>query len=487
MKTLNYLKTVFSVSLLAGMMIYGSAFAQEYDDMYFNKTDRKTVKVKKSDLKAKNEAIKENYKEIVSSTENVSSKNINPEYIARYKNIEPENNAEEEAKSDDYNGDDYYVENYDAKEIKKGSGMVSSEEYLNSKKYDREYTSQTKTNSAMSGFHPSFSVGMGFGYSPYGYGYPGMGYGMSYSMSMSWGMGGGFYDPWMYDPWMYNPTMSFYDQYMMSRYYRPWRYPFYGGYPYGGYYPYGGFSPYGGLSASFGYGMPMGMGLSLGFGVSYYGGGNYGTPYYPYYPGAGGEYSNVKYQPRTSSRSTTSRIHIPRETAPRTSVANTRNLRIPDRNTATQTSTGSNARIARDYSKTENEYYNNSRIKNSSSSQRISSSSANRYNYRAPSTTRSGRTGSRGTSSYSTINNNRPVRGSSGYSSGNSRYYDSGSRSSYNSRTGRSSSGSTYTPSRSYAPSRSFGSSGSSSYSSGSSSFSGSSGRSTGGASRSRH
>ncbi len=465
MKTLKYLKTVLSVSLFAGMMIYGSASAQEYDDMYFNKNDRKTVKVKKSDLNVQNEAVKENYKEFTSSTENVSSKNINPEYIARYKNIDPEQNKD--STSSEYKNDDYFVENYD---IKPGSGMVSAKEYLNSKKYNREYTSQTKTNSSFGGFHPSFSMGMGFGYSPFGYGfYPGMGYGMSYSLSMSWGMGGGFYDPWM-DPFMFYPTMSFYDQYMMSRFYRPWRYPFYGGYP-------GGFYPYGGFSTSIG----MGFGMGLGFG-GYYGGGygGYGYPYYPYYPGTGGEYSNIKYQQRTPGRSTTSKVHIPREKATVRTADNTRNLRIPG--TATVSNNAGNARIAKDYSRTQNEYYNNSRTRNASSRQRISSSAGSRYNYRASSATRSGRTRGTGTTSYSSINNNRPVKGSTGYSNSNSRYLDSGSRSSYRGR-----SGSTYAPSRSYTPS-SFGSGSRSSYSGGSSFSGGSTGgsRSTSG-SRSRH
>ena len=91
MKTLKLVKSsTLAVGLLSLSLIFSAAFAQEYDDMYFNKSDRKKVKTNNpEELTASSKSVStSDYKEITESTEGYSSKNINPEYIAKYKSNE---------------------------------------------------------------------------------------------------------------------------------------------------------------------------------------------------------------------------------------------------------------------------------------------------------------------------------------------------------------------------------------------------------------
>ena len=100
MKALKIIKfSTLTLSLLGILVIYSSVNAQEYDDMYFNKSDRKTVKVEKT---VTSSALKNtsDYKKITESTEAYSAKNINPEYIARYKSSESNEVSEETSRND---------------------------------------------------------------------------------------------------------------------------------------------------------------------------------------------------------------------------------------------------------------------------------------------------------------------------------------------------------------------------------------------------
>lgn len=410
------------VSLIFVTSIYSSAIAQEYDDMYFNKTDRKTVKIEKTTLLT-NSNKNNSYKEITKSTETFSAKNVNPEYIARYKSTESNQvNEQTVKKNDSYSSNDYFVEGYDksayVSDSKNGEidyAALNKRDQMSSKK---NYGSLS--NSAMR-FSPYMAMGFGSAYGRYGYD-PFM---MGYGSGMSMGFGSGFgYSPYMsFNVGMswgsgYNPWGSFYNPYRM-RGYDPWR-SMYGYSPYGGL---GGYSPY------YGYG-------------SGYGG------YYPTFNNShsnnhASEYNNgrnIQYKPRTTRVNSTINTPISNNENLRTSSSNSK-IRVPSRTTST---TRSNGRIGNDYSKSQNEYYNKVR-RSSSSARRISSNNSSRDTY--------SRNSSSVSRSKSSINNNKPSRVSS-YSSGynrnnsSSKSFSSPSRSSssssYSGRSNSTSSGSSY-------------------------------------------
>lgn len=450
LKSVNIL--TLSVSILSLMVIFSSVNAQEYDDMYFSKSDRKTVKVEKLNKnKSSNTA---NYKEVTKSTETFSAKNVNPEYIARYKSTESNEVKEQEIqKNDEYSSQDYFVEDYDDTEYVSDPdknnidyAVLNKRDQMSSSNYNRPFSSPSWR------FSPYASMGFGSPYSRFGYN-PMMGrnpYMMGYdpfmsgyrpSMAMRYGYGSGF---------GYSPSMAFNVGMSWGSGYNPWNSSPYG---MGGYSPMCGYNPY-----------------------SRYGGS-------PYYRGGYGGFSptyiitsnsninsndingrNIKYQPRTTRTSATQRdLRTNNSESARASTSSTK-IRVPNRDNTTSTSNG---RVSRDYSKVQNEYYNQAR-RSSSSSKRISTSS----NSSRGSSARSSYSASRNSSS---ISKNKPSRTSS-YSSGNSRGSSSSSQYSRGSSSRSSSSSYSTTPSR--------GSSGSS-YSSGnsgsrsSSSSSGSSSRSS--------
>ena len=68
LKTIKFLS--LSVTLLSIAVTFSSVKAQEYDDMYFSKSDRKSVKVEKATvLSGDTKSNSANYKEISKSTE----------------------------------------------------------------------------------------------------------------------------------------------------------------------------------------------------------------------------------------------------------------------------------------------------------------------------------------------------------------------------------------------------------------------------------
>jgi len=425
MKTLKPIN--FALSLTLGLFLAAISFqaiGQEYDDMYFTKSDRKTVKVE-----AKKASVAEvsapTYKEAVATTENVSSKNINPEYIARYKETESAN-------SSSYSNQDYFVEDYN-----KDSLITNQIDYAALNKRDQMSQSNQNRNYSYPswGFSPYMSMGYGMGYGmPYGYGYDPfmMGYGPSYSMGF--GYGSGFY-----------PGMSMSISMAWGTGYNPW-----GGW---GAYPYRSYGMYGYDPFAYGYGYPS----------------HYGSRYYSPYSGYGmygmnSYYGNSRtvviinnteqnqmYKPRTNRSYADSKISRTNSTENSRISTTSSRVRVPE------SSTTENNRIAtRDYSRTQNEYYNDAR-RNASSTSRINTAESSAY-VRNPSTRQNS----------STINQNRPSR-TSGFSnySGQS---TSGSRtSSYTPPSNRTSS-SYSTPSRGTSSGNS-----NSSYSSGSNSRSSSS------------
>jgi len=456
------------LSLLSLLLIFSSVNAQEYDDMYFNKSDRKKIKTENKrvvaqEIKTSDEI---DYSSATKSTELYSAKNVNPEYIARYKATES-NEVTEVKPEKEYNSGDYFIEDYDSQNMEVGAHTNQIDYAALNKRDQMSYSNYNRNNSnpywsrPSWGFYPSMTMGYGFGnpffYDPFMYdpfmmgGFSpmmsiGMGYGfgagfypsMSYSLAMSWGTG---FNPW--GGWGAYP----FSPYRMGGFYDPWRW---------------------------------GPGFACATCSPYFGngfGGFYGTSAPFYAVNSFNNYDNGRinqYKSRRTSRSATSnQISRRVNEGQRVTSADSR-IRVPNRSTSSGTSNG---RISRDYSKTQNEYYRSSR--NSSATQRISTSSASRSSFN--------RSSSSSRYNNSSISNNRPSR----MNNSSSRFNRSSSGSSYSNynRSGKSSSYSA--PSRSgsssfnrssYSGSRSSSfSSGSRSSSSGSSSGSRSSGGSRSG------
>ncbi|MDZ7606364.1 MAG: hypothetical protein U5K79_12435 [Cyclobacteriaceae bacterium] len=456
MKTLKPIN--FALSLTLGFYLSAFSFqamGQEYDDMYFTKSDRKTVKVEAKRTNS-SEVSAPSYKEAVSTTESVSSKNINPEYIARYKETESDDESA-------YSNQDYFVEDY-------------NKDSLNTRQIDyaalntRDQMSQSNQNRNYSypswGFSPFMSMGYGMGYGmPYGYGYDPfmMGYGPSYSMGF--GFGSGFY-----------PSMSMSIGMAWGTGYNPW-----GGW---GTYPYSPYGMYGYDPFAYGFGYPSYYGSRFspysGFGMygmnSFYGNNR------PIYVINGSE-QNQMYKPRTNRSYADSKISRTNATQNARISSTSSRVRVPE--SVTNSPTDNNRVSSRDYSKTQNEYYNDAR-RNASSTSRITAAESTRSSYLRNSSS---------SQSSSTINENRPSRstGFSNYSGqstsgtrSTSSYSSTGSRSSssYSTPSSRgTSSGSNNSSFSSGSSSRS--SSGYSSGSTGSSSRSSSSGSGSSGSSSS--
>jgi hypothetical protein len=447
MKELKSIKlsTLFA-GLLGILVSFSTVNAQEYDDLYFNKSDRKTVKSESKATLAKDAKSLSgtDYNQATKSTEVYSAKNVNPEYVARYKSSESNEVRENTIPDSEYGSDDYFIEDYNTPDSTIGIhqneidyAALNKRDQMSYSNYDHNHSNPYwRMNPYMSmgygspyydpfmmGYSPGFSMGMGYGFGT-GF-YPSM----SYSMAMSWGTG---YNPW--SSWGGYP----YSPYGMRGYYDPWAYGY-------------GYSPY---MSGYGYGLNS---------YGYYG---YSRPYYVVSTSNSEYYNdrNISYKPRSTSRSNSiQRASTASATNSRVSASDSK-IRIPSR--AVTSESTSNGRVSRDYSKSQNEYYNTNR-RSTSSSERIAASTSSRNTYAR-------------TSSSSSSFTNRPSRtsnSSSGYNSpSNSRSYssNSGSRSSSSySSPGRSSSsfggGNSYSSGSSSGRSSSYSSAGRSS-SSGSSS-----------------
>jgi hypothetical protein len=477
--------------VIIGLMIASAnnSFSQdEYDDMYFTPKDRKEVKFNEDIVKSsvtsgssENKSVSKNatVSDVINPTyspseygdleENYSAKNVNPEYIARYKSNPKESTGDETLEEGDSYYDDYYDRAVMPGETKETSGQ---KKYSYPSSYYGGYNAMMRTR--MHGY-PWYDPFMGAGYGPamsFGLGYT-FGYMPGFSMGFGYGSGYGYNPYGMYDPWGYgySPYMSrFYDPF-----YSPWAYdPFYSPWRYNSWYS----------SMRYGYG---------------------GYPYYCSYPsyGFGSGYSVTYITTSGSNVSKTgtesNRLESPsyRNRISRGSDRITResqegsNARIVNsrRNEVSETQSVANARTAsdRDFSRSQNEYYSRSRnttsavssttinrnaISNTSSSSRIAKGNTNtarvrssRINtdYSRPSyqTTRQQRaisSGSSGRNSWSNSGTYRSSR-SSGSSYSPSRSSGSSYSSGSGSRIGSSSGGSISTGSYSSGGSRSSGSS----------------------------
>lgn len=193
------------VGILVISSINTNAQTDEYDDLYFSSSDRKTAKVEPieetptvASSKSYNDTENYNY-----SSDSYSAKTVNPEYIARYKSQAAENASSQISGGDTYSSDDYYVEG-------------QSEDYA---EYDAEYQKDSKTKVINNYYgYPTRSRL----YRPYS----------SYDPF--------YYDPF-YDPFFYGPTFGssyygFYSPYYRPRYRPGLTFSVSYGYGYGGYY-----------------------------------------------------------------------------------------------------------------------------------------------------------------------------------------------------------------------------------------------------------
>jgi len=102
--TMKTLKAKISLIVLLAVGI-GSVAAQEYDDMYFTKKDRKKVKYVSED-----KAVTQDLDQVQQFTdtpgENFSARTVNPEYIAKYQA------SSQESGSAEFANDEYFVEDY---------------------------------------------------------------------------------------------------------------------------------------------------------------------------------------------------------------------------------------------------------------------------------------------------------------------------------------------------------------------------------------
>ena len=188
---------LFAIMIVVG--VAGNVSAQEYDDMYFTKADRKSkftnaVYNETSSFKSDEvEPVRISRNEDL-TTESYSARTINPDYISKYKSEALDEEADPEAP------EEYYVESEDKN--KSYSNATANSNYY----YNRP--------NAYSNWNWRFSMGFGYG-SPYWGGY--------YNPYSPWGYGG-FYDPFY--------GYSYYNYY---RPYRRWSYwnswdPWYGSY-----------------------------------------------------------------------------------------------------------------------------------------------------------------------------------------------------------------------------------------------------------------
>lgn len=462
------------ISLAIITIIIASAnvsFSQdEYDDMYFNSADRKEVKFNENMIKTNAGASEMDSKVVAKNTtnsdvinptyspteygdleESYSAKNVNPEYIERYKdNPKGTTGTPEVAEGDSYY-DDYYERAVMPGETEKDSEQVK---YAQPSSYYGGYNAMSRSRMYRNpwydpfyggGFSPGFSMSLGYSFGMM----PGLSMGFGYGSGM--GYGGynpyGFYDPYMAHMGRYNDPFS------------PWGYdPFYSPYAYNSMHR---------NSMMYGYGGPGYYCPSPSYGY----GSGYGSTY-AVVPTSGGSKatnssgavaeSNTLRAPSYRTRTSRGADQVTGDTK---DVPNTRRA-LATRSTTNERVSSPNARVAsdRDFSRSQNEYYSRNGSRNATSTVSTSSTSRSKAY-----------TSSRDLGSSITNTSAARVRSASTYS-----------RPSYKSTreqraiTSGSNSGRSYNNSGTYKSSRS---SGSSSYtpakrSSGSSSYSGSSGSS---------
>lgn len=221
MKT-NY-KTYILVTLALGAVLStASAQTAEYDDMYFSPKDRvdKEKKVAKENFKL--QKIEESV--TIDPEESYSQKNVNPEYLAKYKA-----DQEESDKGQTYAEDEYFNENYNA-QAQNGTGVMNDADVVvrdrfGNTTYFRDSRDLMWNDPFMARgaafdpfwgpsfgwnrFRPGWNVNIGMGWNSWNRW--NTGFGIGYGWGNPWGFHDPFFNPWFrggmgfYDPWFYDP------------------------------------------------------------------------------------------------------------------------------------------------------------------------------------------------------------------------------------------------------------------------------------------
>lgn len=328
--TINtHLQTVLILgAFLFAMPFLGNAQSStEVDDLYFSKSDRVQIKYgtdEEGNKVAQSQATYQAYSND-SYDPGYSAKKVNPEYIAKYKSASRESVQDQlneqsqldEQENPNYSNEDYYVEGYDTQGYSSNGSTVVNVYNGNGWNSMRPYNNFAFNSWNSPFWNPGwgFSIGYSWGWGGFGYGSP-------------WG----FYDPWMasawgspwggfYDPW-YGPSWGF------NRWSR-WNSPFYGG----------------------------------GWGYSNWA---YNTGYYDgYYVGksAGLDARNVVRGGRVNRSAVAGNTYASNGVSTRYRNPNAVNVTgSRDTGGATRGRTVSSSTSARDYSGTQNEYFQRSRM-----------------------------------------------------------------------------------------------------------------------------
>ncbi|MEP2026069.1 MAG: hypothetical protein ABJI85_15500, partial [Reichenbachiella sp.] len=175
---INFKLTVLSALILTVGLIQ-SGFAQdEYDDMYFSAKDRK--KIKKAEENTDANITFESYSNNTYNNASYSAKEVNPEYIDKYKQQARESVADEKAAETNatYSSQDYFVEDF--------SGEQDDEAFYNDSKYNRPNESTTSNNYSGGSNSNPYNQGSSFWGTNMMMSYNNWG-GWSYGMSFGWG------------------------------------------------------------------------------------------------------------------------------------------------------------------------------------------------------------------------------------------------------------------------------------------------------------
>jgi hypothetical protein len=365
------------------------AQTEEYDDLYFTSEDRNTVEFTKINDPEKAEYQRGSY---VFDQQSFSSKNVNPEYISRYNNA---GNQQSLPQEDNALNDEYYVEEFEREDLREADQPQVVNNFYGAGPYSNF---SNPAFNRWGGFYDPFFGPTAFAGSGYGFG-PGFGFRSGFNVGIGFGFG-------LNRPFGFGNSLAFH----------PWRDPF--------------FRPFGFRNA-----------YALGFYNGYYGGRFLNRPNVVVINN--NEYLGVNRRRRVTNGRNVQRVT--RATADRNDAVVIRGRTTADRNVVTSRTRGiqaanarSRSRDTRDFTSSQNEYYQRSRARTGSASnsrayKSTTPASRNSRSYSSTDAARSSRNGSY-TRSRSTSPSRSYSRGSYGsrsrsgsYSRGSSRSRSSGS------------------------------------------------------------
>ncbi|TRX55553.1 hypothetical protein FNH22_18135 [Fulvivirga sp. M361] len=215
---MNTYRKIFVPVVLVACVAASNVSAQsstEYDDMYFNSKDRV---VKEEKVARQSAELKEIEQATIDSDISYSQKNVNPEYLAKYRA-----DQEESDRGNDYNQDEYFDEDFNQSNgnsiqgFRNNADVVVQDRFGNTTYYrdaqdlywsdpflyrGTAFDPFMNPGFGWNRFRPGWNVNIGFGRNSWGRW--GSGFGVSYGWGAGWRdpwlFGGGFYDPWFYDP-----------------------------------------------------------------------------------------------------------------------------------------------------------------------------------------------------------------------------------------------------------------------------------------------